>query len=48
LAATEFARIVLGTSAVVGYEGNDDDDADPDEEEEASQANDRLTQTLED
>jgi hypothetical protein len=30
------------------YENNDADDVDPDEEEEASQANDGLTQTLED
>jgi len=32
---------------VDGYEGCDGDDADADEEEEASQADDGLTQTLE-
>jgi len=33
---------------VDGYEGDDGEDADADEEEEASQADDGLTQTLED
>jgi len=47
-AATELERFDLGTSDVDGYEGDDGDDADADEEEEASQADEGLTQTLED
>jgi hypothetical protein len=47
-AATELRRCALATSDVDGYEGNNGDDADADEEDEASQANDGLTQTLED
>jgi len=46
-ATTELVRFDLGTSDVDGYEGDDGDDADADEEEEASQADDGLTQTLE-
>jgi hypothetical protein len=40
-------RTDLELSDVDGYEGEDADDADEDEEEEASQANDGLTQNLE-
>jgi hypothetical protein len=47
-AATELGRFDLETSDVDVYEGDDGDDADTDEEEEASQADDGLTQTLED
>jgi hypothetical protein len=47
-AATELERFDLGTSDVDGYEGDNGDDADADEEEEASQADEGLTQTLED
>ena len=47
-AATDLERFDLGTSDVDGCEGDNGDDADPDEEEEASQADDGLTQTLED
>jgi hypothetical protein len=47
-ATTDLERFDLETSDVDGYEGDDGDDADADEEEEASQANDGLTQTLED
>jgi hypothetical protein len=48
--ATELQRFHLGASDVDGYEGNDSDygDADADEQEEASQANDRSTQNVED
>ena len=46
-AATELEWFDRGTSDVDGYEGCDGDDADADEEEEASQADDGLTQTLE-
>jgi len=53
---TELERFDLGTSNVDGYEGEDgddadadaDDDADTDEEKQASQANDRSTQNVED
>jgi hypothetical protein len=47
-AATELERFELGTSDVDGYESDDGHDADAAEEEEASQADDGLTQTLED
>jgi hypothetical protein len=47
-ATSELERFDLGTSEVDGYEGHDGDDADADAEEEASQADDGLTQTLED
>ena len=47
-AATELERFDLGTSDVDGYEGEEGDDVDADEEEEASQADEGLTQTLED
>jgi hypothetical protein len=47
-AASELERFDLGTSNMDGYEGHDGQDADADEEEEASQADDGLTQTLED
>jgi len=46
--ATELERFDLGTSDVDGYEGEDGDDAYADEEEEASQADDRSTQDVED
>jgi hypothetical protein len=48
LAATELERLDLGTSGVTGYEGDNGDNADAVEEKEASQADDELTQTLED
>jgi hypothetical protein len=35
-------------SDVDGYNGNDGDDVDPDEDEQASQANDRSMQNVED
>ena len=47
-AAIELKRFDLGTSDVDRYEGKDGDDADADEEEEASQADDRSTQGMED
>ena len=47
-AATELERFDLGTSDVDRYQGDDGDDADADAEEEESQADDGLTQTLED
>jgi hypothetical protein len=47
-ATTEIERFHLGTGDVDVYEGADGDDADADEEKESSQANDGLTQTLED
>jgi len=46
--ATELEIVDLGTSDVDRYEGNDGNDADADEEEEASQADDRSTQNVED
>jgi hypothetical protein len=46
--ATELEKFDLETSDVDGYEANDGDDADAHVEEEASQADDGLTQTLED
>jgi hypothetical protein len=47
-AATELERFDLGTNDVDGNEGEDGDDADADEEEEALQADDVLTQNVED
>jgi hypothetical protein len=47
-AATELERFDLGTSDVDGYEGDDGDNADADEEEDAYQADEELSQTLED
>ena len=47
-AATEFERFDQGTSDVDRYEGDHGDDADADEEEESSEADDGLTQSLED
>jgi hypothetical protein len=47
-AATELERFDLGTGDVDGYKGDYGDNADADEEEVASQADDGLTQTLED
>jgi len=41
-------RTDLGPSDVNGYEGEDGINGDADEEEEASQANDELTQNVED
>jgi hypothetical protein len=41
-------RSDLGPSDVDGYEGEDGHNADVDEEEEASQADDRSTQNVED
>jgi hypothetical protein len=41
-------RTNLGPSDVDGYEGEDGDDADADQVEEASQADDRSTQNVED
>jgi hypothetical protein len=41
-------RTVLGPSGVDGYEGEYGNDADADEVEEASQADDRSTQIVED
>jgi hypothetical protein len=41
-------RTDVGPSDVDRYEGEDSDDADADEEQEASQANDRSTQNVED
>jgi len=38
----------LGTNDLDRYEGEDGNDADVDEEEEVSQADDRLTQNVED
>jgi len=46
--ATELERLVVGTSVVNGYEGEDGDDAYADEEEEASQANEGSTRNVED
>ena len=45
---TELERFDLGTSDVYGYEGKDGDDGHADEEKEASQADDGLTQNVED
>jgi hypothetical protein len=47
-ATTELERFYLGTSDVVGYEGDDGDDADADKEEDASQADIGLMPTFED
>jgi len=45
---TELERFDLGISDVDGHEGEDGDDADADEQEEVSQADDGLTQNVED
>jgi len=45
---TELESFYLGTSDDHRYEGDDGDDAYADEEEEASQANDRSMQNVED
>jgi len=47
-ATTELERFELGPSNIHGYKRDDGDNANENEEEEASQADDGLTQTLED